>query len=159
MSFSQMWDNAIIRNHVTCLKYRWFVLLNNNDLGYYNKYHPIYPHAHYRDRWIHGTPYVSSKQSLNVLSVLENFFSRKRIYRWLCFSHGAILISIEYTPRITLTIRPFLCSMMTSSNWKHFPHYWPFVRGIHRWPVNSRTKASHAELWCFLWSVPELTVE
>ena len=20
--------------------------------------------------------------------------------------------------------------------WKHFPHYWPFVRGIHRSPVN-----------------------
>ena len=24
--------------------------------------------------------------------------------------------------------------------WKHFPRYWPFVRGIHRSPVNSRTK-------------------
>ena len=34
--------------------------------------------------------------------------------------------------------------------WKHFPRYWPFVRGIHRSPVNSRTKASDAELWCFI---------
>ena len=33
--------------------------------------------------------------------------------------------------------------------WKHFPRYWPFVRGIHRWPVNSLTKASETELWCF----------
>ena len=24
--------------------------------------------------------------------------------------------------------------------WKHFPHYWPFVRGIHRGPVNSLHK-------------------
>ena len=24
--------------------------------------------------------------------------------------------------------------------WKHFPCYWPFVRGIHRWPVNSPHK-------------------
>ena len=24
--------------------------------------------------------------------------------------------------------------------WKHFPRYWPFVRGIHRSPVNSRYK-------------------
>ena len=24
--------------------------------------------------------------------------------------------------------------------WKHFPHYWPFVRGIHRSPVNSPHK-------------------
>ena len=27
--------------------------------------------------------------------------------------------------------------------WKHFPRYWPFVRGIHRSPVNS----SHKGLW------------
>ena len=39
--------------------------------------------------------------------------------------------------------------------WKHFPRYWPFVRGIHRSTVNSRTKASDAELWCFLWSASE----
>ena len=33
--------------------------------------------------------------------------------------------------------------------WKHFLHYWPFVRGIHRRiPL---TKASDAELWCFRW--------
>ena len=24
--------------------------------------------------------------------------------------------------------------------WKRFPRYWPFVRGIHRWPVNSLHK-------------------
>ena len=27
--------------------------------------------------------------------------------------------------------------------WKHFPRYWPFVRGIHRSPVNS----SHKDQW------------
>ena len=29
--------------------------------------------------------------------------------------------------------------------WKHFPRYWPFVREIHRFPVNS-PKASDAVL-------------
>ena len=39
--------------------------------------------------------------------------------------------------------------------WKHFPRYWPFVRGIHRWiPL---TMVSDAELWCFLWSAPNQT--
>ena len=28
--------------------------------------------------------------------------------------------------------------------WKHFPRYWPFVRGIHRSPVNSLHKGQ----WC-----------
>ena len=39
--------------------------------------------------------------------------------------------------------------------WKHFPRYWPFVWGIHRSRWIPRTKASDAELWCFLWSAPE----
>ena len=38
---------------------------------------------------------------------------------------------------------------MTSSKWKHFPRYWPFVRGIHRSPWIPLTKASDAELWWF----------
>ena len=39
--------------------------------------------------------------------------------------------------------------------WKHFPCYWPFVRGIHRSRWIPHTKASDAELWCFLWSASE----
>ena len=34
-------------------------------------------------------------------------------------------------------------NMMTSSNGKKIPRYWPFVRGIHRSPVNS----SHKSQW------------
>ena len=39
--------------------------------------------------------------------------------------------------------------------WKHFPRYWPLCGEFtgHRWIP--RTKASDAELWCFLWSAPE----
>ena len=34
--------------------------------------------------------------------------------------------------------------------WKHFPRYWPFVRGIHRWPVNSPHKGQwHGALMFF----------
>ena len=38
--------------------------------------------------------------------------------------------------------------------WKYFPRYWPFVQGFtgDRW--SPRTKASDAELWCFLWPAP-----
>ena len=40
---------------------------------------------------------------------------------------------------------PWRDSVMT-----HFPHYWPFMRGIHRHSVVSLTKASYAVLCCFL---------
>ena len=43
--------------------------------------------------------------------------------------------------------------------WKHFPCYWPFVLGIHRSPVNSPHKGQWRGPLCFLWSVPEQTVE
>ena len=33
--------------------------------------------------------------------------------------------------------------------WKHFPRYWPFVRGIHRSPVNSPHKGQWDEAWTF----------
>ena len=39
--------------------------------------------------------------------------------------------------------------------WKHFPRNWPFVRGIHRSRWIPHTKASGAELWCFIWSASE----
>ena len=36
---------------------------------------------------------------------------------------------------------------------KHFPHYWPFVQGIHRSPVNSPHKGQWRGALMFLWSV------
>ena len=39
---------------------------------------------------------------------------------------------------------------------KHFPCYWPFVRGIHRAPVNSLHKGQWRGALMFLWSVPEI---
>ena len=39
--------------------------------------------------------------------------------------------------------------------WRHFPRYWPFVRGIHRSPVNSPHKGQWRGVWCFLWSASE----
>ena len=37
----------------------------------------------------------------------------------------------------------FLCEKDDVIKWKHFPRYWPFVRGIHQSPVNS----SHKGQW------------
>ena len=38
--------------------------------------------------------------------------------------------------------------------WKHFPRYWPLVRGIHRSPVNSAHKGQWHGALMFLWSAP-----
>ena len=36
------------------------------------------------------------------------------------------------------------------TKWKHFPRYWDFVRGIHRWPVNSPHKGQWRGALMFL---------
>ena len=43
--------------------------------------------------------------------------------------------------------------------WKHFSRYWPFVRGIHRSPVNYPDKGQWPEALIFLSSAPEQTVK
>ena len=43
--------------------------------------------------------------------------------------------------------------------WKHFPRYWPFVRGIHRSAVNSPHKGQWRGTLMFFLSAPEYTVE
>ena len=34
---------------------------------------------------------------------------------------------------------PISWSVNDVMTWKHFPQEWPFVRGIHRWPIDSQT--------------------
>ena len=40
------------------------------------------------------------------------------------------------------------------NKWKHFPRYWPFVRGIHRSPVNSPHKGQWREWWGWWFETP-----
>ena len=60
-------------------------------------------------------------------------------HHWRCWSVSST--SPVMTRTVTLMILLFLCICPSIHDdvmkWKHFLHYWPFVRGIHRSPVNS----------------------
>ena len=76
-----------------------------------------------------------NKAIMNLMEVLMNpIFDAK----WLVFG-----------------IDLFSHTMMTSSNGNIFRVTGPIVRGIHRSRWIPHTKASNAELWCFLWSASE----
>ena len=51
-----------------------------------------------------------------------------------------------------------LTNMMTSSNGEKNPRYWLFMRGIHRWPVNSPHKGQWRGPVMF-WSAPQQTAD
>ena len=73
------------------------------------------------------------------------------IYVYSCSEGNSMTNKDSITKRYKHTVQNNE-DMMTSSNGNFFLRYRPFVRGIHRWiPL---TKASDAELWCFLWSAP-----
>ena len=53
------------------------------------------------------------------------------------------------------TVRKYSIIAAITLIWIRCVHqWWRHQMGIRRSPVNSRTKASDAELWCFLWSAP-----
>ena len=52
------------------------------------------------------------------------------------YSNGDLLI----THRTVWISRSLLSNHDDVIKWTHFPRYWPFVRGIHRWTVNSPHK-------------------
>ena len=66
-------------------------------------------------------------------------FFRRRTWYWV------ILVSFRFIC-VLWFMRKCICINGNLSNhddvikWKHFPRYWPFVRGIHRSPVNSPHK-------------------
>ena len=59
-------------------------------------------------------------------------------------SYIICLISIDYMNYLPIFSRTALLKLEQSHDdvikWKHFPRNWPFVRGIHRSPVNSPHK-------------------
>ena len=81
----------------------------------------------------HGFGYASPK-------ILRRYFPEGRDGRWFCghfFEHCRVQYSADKddNPSHDCVIK-----------WKHFPRNWPFVRGIHRSPVNSAYK------WSVTWS-------
>ena len=90
-------------------------------------------------------------------------------------------INSHKSASVTLNVQGELGTHDEVIKWNHFPRYWPFARGIHRSQVllaicagnspvtgvtghlrgeftghrwSPHTKASDAELWCFLWTAP-----
>ena len=85
--------------------------------------------------------------------------------RDLCFQNYPLLFQTNFFRNVLfqneLACQEQLMAAGTSKmchddvmKWKHFPRYWPFVRDIHRSPVNS----PHKRQWCgalvFLSSAP-----
>ena len=73
--------------------------------------------------------YDSCIRSLHLHWIHEHLYQQKLSKPALCSDHGYICIKPWGVNTCDDVIK-----------WNHLPRYWPFVRGIHRWPVNSPHK-------------------
>ena len=69
--------------------------------------------------------------------------------------HGS---RVSRTPRQLLIVYPSVRRSFRHDDvfkWKHFPRYWPFDWGIHRWPVNSPHKGQWrgALMFSLIWAL------
>ena len=61
------------------------------------------------------------------------------------------IININFKPTIHIDIMSISLEYDDIIKWKHFSRYWPFVRGIHRYPVNSLHKGQWRRALMFSW--------
>ena len=68
-------------------------------------------------------------------------------WRYFCHVSAGIVTNtlvyfaiLEYTPTTIPAVRALMNMYDDVIKWIHFPRHWPFVRGIHRSPVNSPHK-------------------
>ena len=80
----------------------WIVISNMN-----REYAKLNSHAHMCG-YILDTKYISNSKQLILLDLRLSFQSCGQQNRFMVFFHDDVI------------------------KWKHFPRYWPFVRGIHR---------------------------
>ena len=85
---------------------------------------------------------------VGVCSMLSNKQIPWQTTCFIVFSFGDTQWDIDFVPLNVTIYNVSLCyrsacqavSIDDVIKWKHFPRYWPFVRGIHRSPVNSPHK-------------------
>ena len=97
---------------------------------------------------------ISNGQWCGALIVsLNKLLNTRWMCRWFKTSWRLHDVALMETPSITKDwcnprLHNHSVTLLNKSHddvmkWKHFPRYWPFVRGIHRSPVNS----PHKDQW------------
>ena len=79
----------------------------------------------------------SAEQSSSIIAKCHNIFDYRWRFKIVSIIHIARLTPFRTRPKCFLDSEDARYIHDDVIKWKHFPRYWPFVRGIHRWPVNS----------------------
>ena len=122
------------RNGIKC-KYMFLFPLNNlarKGLIYDGLNWASYGIIYWQELLVSSVPLISLK-IINFRAWISNYIS---IYIYIYIGYNYLIMS----GLNLVTVGQHQLWHDDVIKWKHFPHYWPFVRGIHRSPVNSPHK-------------------
>ena len=100
---------------------------------------PSFKHTNTNVFQIHCGPFIFLPNSRFIRTTMYLSVTPKRYITWLCCAlccYGYMFRAGQFCVMHVL----ILLKHDDVIKWKHFPRYWPFVRGIHRSPVNSPHK-------------------
>ena len=108
-----------------------FLILSTSLLTLHSRSNCVHP-IHNRFKEIHDVNFRFRVFLIHTFIMSQKFMQSIRIYIYICVITR--LQGIEFIMCHTHTYHDDVIK------WKHLPRYWPFVRGIHRSPVNSSHK-------------------
>ena len=109
---------------------------------------PMSPHCVTRPQWVKEVTLIHIYLLLNEL-IEQRMVTRKYYPDIICYNYKEYALIPDFFRKIfnkmiVLDTYKYMYHFVLNHgdviNWKYFPRYWPFVRGIHRSPVNSLQK-------------------
>ena len=125
------WKNYLI-------KLQWSAIFDNINLLMFTLYRNIW-------NWIHDKRMFALLIGISYIQ-----------YKWFCMCHSVRHCVPNTHARFNIWLKKIHDDVF---KWKHFPRYWPFVRGIHRSPVPSQRPVTQSfYVFLDLRLAPEQTV-
>ena len=124
--------------------YSYWHLFRNTNIADITPNIPIHYQCHSSRNMIHNQQTIIPSQLYN--SELMSYLNKSRcLFFFLFLNDGSEVVSgyVAAWSWIALVFSVWSSWFFLHDDvikWKHFPRYWPFVRGIHRSPVNSPHK-------------------
>ena len=95
--------------------------------------------------FVHKLKWDSIQIDINDVAMRNNIFKKWCMFQELCITFANNCVLLRFVSDRLYPPHAGLLGLRWSNHddvikWKHFPRYWPFVRGIHRSPGNSPHK-------------------
>ena len=120
-------------NHVSKRGHRYPVIWINNHISGFIRVVATHPYPNCLTKLPLNVSMIMSWHG-NAFRITGPLWGESTVHWWITLTKGQWCVPLVFPSLIVWTSHDDVIK------WKHFPRYWPFVRGIHRSPVNTPHK-------------------